>query len=464
MLRSRHLLSENPVIAEEKITPVGKPKPTIEKEILEIALPAKPKQQNRPEIVLDSDSIPFLNEGSVEYKDLPSSQPFQRNSLPLIYHTTKTMAGCLFIMDDTIRLLEWLAYHYTVLPLSHLMVAIDPNSQQTDRIIEILVAWDDKIEIKAYRNDSEWLDLPDDYGYSRNVRNAKTGKYMKWFQEKKSNIYFQQVHKRRQNYFCVHCMRYMKQKGMDWTIMTDSDEYIMFNYIHEKEENRSLYDTIRRGVTADDIDKERQIFEPYRKRLPSMMLKATIADFLQQEKPRLKCVKFPGLQFTSYESERQIVYKNVPEGVDVNPYHLVTLRHRKAGNRQGVFSKTMVDVSHGTFDDYSMESNFNIHNPNKLLCGLNGHSGSSQDYISAIFRLHHYRTGTWESFIERGQDRRANMTVSRFTERNIEPQLVDDDIRPWIAWFIEKVGQEEAKRLLFHPLSKAYALYQQTTS
>eukprot|EP00546_Thalassionema_frauenfeldii_P011815 CAMPEP_0178908602 /NCGR_PEP_ID=MMETSP0786-20121207/8013_1 /TAXON_ID=186022 /ORGANISM="Thalassionema frauenfeldii, Strain CCMP 1798" /LENGTH=94 /DNA_ID=CAMNT_0020580521 /DNA_START=292 /DNA_END=573 /DNA_ORIENTATION=- len=94
----------------------------------------------------------------------------------------------------------------------------------------------------------------------------------------------------------------------------------------------------------------------------------------------------------------------------------------------------MVDVSQGTFDDYSMESNFNIHNPNKLLCGLNGHSGSSQDYISAIFRLHHYRTGTWESFIERSQDRRANMTVDRFMERNVEPHLIDDDIRPWLAW------------------------------
>eukprot|EP00546_Thalassionema_frauenfeldii_P003232 CAMPEP_0178938942 /NCGR_PEP_ID=MMETSP0786-20121207/26608_1 /TAXON_ID=186022 /ORGANISM="Thalassionema frauenfeldii, Strain CCMP 1798" /LENGTH=216 /DNA_ID=CAMNT_0020617711 /DNA_START=113 /DNA_END=760 /DNA_ORIENTATION=- len=216
--------------------------------------------------------------------------------------------------------------------------------------------------------------------------------------------------------------------------MTDSDEYVLFNYIHEKEENRSLYDTIRRGVTADDIDKERDRYETYRKRLPSMSLKATVADFLHQEKMRMKCIKFPGLQFTSYESEKSAVYKGVPENAGVNPYQLVTLRHRKAGNRQGIFSKTMVDVSQGTFDDYSMESNFNIHNPNKLLCGLNGHSGSSQDYISAIFRLHHYRTGTWESFIERSQDRRANMTVDRFMERNVEPHLIDDDIRPWLAW------------------------------
>jgi hypothetical protein len=236
------------------------------------------------------------------------------------------------------------------------------------------------------------------------------------------------------------------------------DEYVIFNYPHPKEENRSLYDSIRRGTTAADIDKDREHMKPYRDRLPPMNLRATIADFLHQEKLRVKCILFPGLQFTSYESRPKHVFRDVPEGV--NPYHLVTLRHRKAGRREGVFSKTMVDVSQGLMDDYTMETNFNVHIPNKLLCGINSHSGSCKDYQSALFRLHHYRTGTWESFIERSADRRATMTVERFMERNIEPVLIDDDIRPWIQWFVEKVGMDEVRRLLVDPLAEAYAYYE----
>ncbi|KAI2496644.1 hypothetical protein MHU86_17847 [Fragilaria crotonensis] len=333
-------------------------------------------------------------------------------------------------MDDTIRLLEWLAYHYTVLPLSHLMVAIDPNSQKTDRIMEILGTWQEKIHIKAYRNDTEWLDLPWDYGYSRNIRQPD-GKLMKWYTEKWPEVYAGQVHKRRQNYFCVHCMRYMKERGMDWTILTDSDEFLLFNYKHHKQEDTKVYDSLKRGVDKEDIDKERKRIAPFRERLPSLELRATIADFIHQEKLRTKCIIFPGIQFTSYESSRDKVFQGVP--ADVNPYHLMTLRHRKAGPREGSFSKTMIDVSQGVLEDYTMETNINVHVPNKLLCGTNGYSGSGKDYISSIFRLHHYRTGTWESFIERAADRRAKMTVERFIERNIEPKVIDDDIRPWIV-------------------------------
>jgi hypothetical protein len=168
----------------------------------------------------------ILNRTVILYDNLPHSKPGGRTTvLPKIYKTTKSIAGCLFIMDDTIRLLEWLAYHYTVLPLSHLMVAIDPKSHKVDRIMEILDAWRDKIDIKAYGNDTEWLDLPWDYGYSRSIR-TPSGHLMKWFKEKTSDIYIQQVHKRRQNYFCVHCMRYMKERGMDWTIITDSGRFL----------------------------------------------------------------------------------------------------------------------------------------------------------------------------------------------------------------------------------------------
>ena len=65
------------------------------------------------------------------------------------YHkndTNNSMSACLLIMDDTIKLTEWIAYHYTVLPLSHLIVAIDPASVLTSEIQHILSLWENHLE------------------------------------------------------------------------------------------------------------------------------------------------------------------------------------------------------------------------------------------------------------------------------------------------------------------------------
>ena len=129
------------------------------------------------------------------FENLPKSNPKTNTMIPKHYRTTKSIAACLYIMDDTIRLTEWLAYHYTVLPLSHLMVTVDPASQQADAIMDILNSWNDRMQIEVLQNDTEWLDLPWDYGYSRSVR-GRNGKLMKWFREKTSDIYHSQVHKR----------------------------------------------------------------------------------------------------------------------------------------------------------------------------------------------------------------------------------------------------------------------------
>jgi hypothetical protein len=47
--------------------------------------------------------------------------------------------------DDSVKLNEWLAYHYTVLPLSHLIVAIDPNSLSEDKICSLLELYKDRL-------------------------------------------------------------------------------------------------------------------------------------------------------------------------------------------------------------------------------------------------------------------------------------------------------------------------------
>lgn len=50
-----------------------------------------------------------------------------------------TASACLIIKDDNPRLIEWIAYHYQVLPLRHLVITSDPSSLTSPK--EILDRW-----------------------------------------------------------------------------------------------------------------------------------------------------------------------------------------------------------------------------------------------------------------------------------------------------------------------------------
>jgi hypothetical protein len=64
-----------------------------------------------------------------------------------------SISACLLVMDDNHFLIEWLAYHYEVLPLRRLIVARDPRSRMS--LSHILRRW------KGLINITEWQD--DDY-------------------------------------------------------------------------------------------------------------------------------------------------------------------------------------------------------------------------------------------------------------------------------------------------------------
>ena len=79
-------------------------------------------------------------------------------------NTTRGMSACLLVMDDTIKLTEWLAYHYTVLPLSHLIVAIDPASVLEKDIEDVFDLWKPRIYIEIWKKDT-WMTLNETQGW-----------------------------------------------------------------------------------------------------------------------------------------------------------------------------------------------------------------------------------------------------------------------------------------------------------
>ena len=58
------------------------------------------------------------------YNALESSSSSSCKEAPLDHN--EGFSSCLLIMDDNHYLIEWLAYHYHVLPLRRLIVATDP--------------------------------------------------------------------------------------------------------------------------------------------------------------------------------------------------------------------------------------------------------------------------------------------------------------------------------------------------
>ena len=60
-------------------------------------------------------------------------------------------SACLLIMDSNHLLIEWLAYHYHVLRLRHLIVAVDPRSTTTPAYI--LQRWVKRINIQIWHEE-----------------------------------------------------------------------------------------------------------------------------------------------------------------------------------------------------------------------------------------------------------------------------------------------------------------------
>ena len=104
------------------------------------------------------------------------------------------------------------------------------------------------------------------------------------------------------------------------------------------------------------------------------------------------------------------------------------------------------------------------------MCGWNGVVGSGTDYISSIFRYHHYvLAGSLESREEPSSDYQRDNTcsnvttttadansctlVSQYWDQTFVPiDTENTDLIPWFEWFVDTVGIKVAHELLLDSL------------
>lgn len=141
-----------------------------------------------------------------------------------------SFSACLLVMGDNHLLVEWLAYHYTTLPLKRLIVAMDPRSATSP--LPVLERWKGKI------NYTTWAD--NDYADEEELQ--KNGCKMKENAELRAKlanktlgkkvletVHWTWVHRLRQPMFMHACAKQLRKENRSWAVYIDTDEYLVVN-------------------------------------------------------------------------------------------------------------------------------------------------------------------------------------------------------------------------------------------
>ena len=350
---------------------------------------------------------------SSTFKDLSAAHPF-------------AFSACLLIKDNNIILPEWLAYHYTVLPLRRLIVAVDTLSH-TDPSPILDSYRSIGMNITVWKNESLY--------YPNNpyvVTDRTDGSTLK---NRYNSI---------QSNFYTSCLQQLQKEGMTWTAVVDTDEYIAFNYYDELEDPPSFC----RGNTTCEEEYLKSIKDGTNKRM-KLDNASTVADIIhghtdeQFHVPETPCIVISRYLFVAKESEEEEkMIELLPTEFNTSFFDTLRYPYRACLNcpQQG---KSIVDVSR--YDGRY------IPNPHRLLGTLCTGGNSWAHNAAMSFRVHHY-VGTWLSFRQPGVDLRGK---DMFNARNNQKDIVFDNSTgysrstntTWLERFIKLVGKEKALTL-----------------
>ena len=131
-------------------------------------------------------------------------------------------SACLLIRDDNDILNEWIAYHYHVLNMKRLIVAVDPGSETSP--IAVLDPWRDIMEIDLWNDDDYMPNRFLDTGMppAEDIKNITKFKDVSNKEMLEINI-----HRYRQRVFLTECFKQVKEEKRSWAVHVDTDEYVV---------------------------------------------------------------------------------------------------------------------------------------------------------------------------------------------------------------------------------------------
>jgi hypothetical protein len=296
---------------------------------------------------------------------------------PIPADGNSTFSACLLVMDDNHRLVEWVAYHYHVLPLRYLIVAVDPRSRTSPTRI-----------LNRWRRMGMYIEEWDDYKFLRQDIARHVVPDDAELQIKRDR------HRIRQKNFYRECLIQLKQANRTFTTLIDTDEYLTYN--HKGGKDFEAWEQLQQKLHDESRFDYKNRTRPF-KAPPTTAKAGGLLKYIRQEQEagvpffQRPCISSPRLQFGAKESTPEERAKQVPSDSGLDPDRLDTLRFRKHAWRQDFvkngLSKSILDMSRV---DQSFPRIQSLHRPIKTIC-----TAPWKDEWDSGLRINHY-LGSWE--------------------------------------------------------------------
>lgn len=330
----------------------------------------------------------------------------------------RAFAACVVVKDDNHWLSEWLAYHYFVLPLRHVIFIRDPLSRKSPQ--KVLERWKKRIDFEEVTDQDIF---PTRIFRTWNRSGANLGLA--------HNMYVY-LHRQRQMFFLSHCLRMLKHSNRNWVLLADPDEFVVPNHYL----NRSM----------PPIDQPGSVFD-------------TIQQLERHKNRRLKCLHVPRIQIASTDSDPDSIQGDLPKSL-LNASHFLTTRwiyHNGEHVHGPVHSlgkflggKNIVNIRRLFAAEIPIQVD-SVHNVIPRLCSPSAEESTRLNHTDNWLVINHY-LGTYEQYTYRDDPRDA--ILHRTKRQNWwfkagQPSTHRDNYtRLWLNGFLNQLGQEEALRLL----------------
>lgn len=384
----------------------------------------------------------YLPDGDPTYRQTSTPSKKAKNL------TQAAFGACIMVKEDNDLLYEWIAYHYTVLPLGYLVIGSDlANSQDPAYVLN---RWT-KAGVYDLRH---WILTPEafihrhgnyDEKYGRNTT-TKDGAELT-SAELRSHYHHALIH--RQKGFLTACTELLKKHGVGWSVFIDSDEFVLLNPLTPEDELLEVDGKSHLSISKRSYE-IRQSFLEY---AGNQTFLDIVLD-LQRKNDIMECYTMPRLLVGALEnrtcpnedgvqSVQQLAHVHMSDRFQ----HMSTLRfvqHAKKGDfSRSKYGKVMMDISKIPDQTIEFKQPRNIHRPYDDHCG----SAGGAHFPNSLFFLFHY-IGSWDRYASRDDRRR-----DRFEWK--KRALVDEGttstgcaVQNWYPRFFARVGEGRAIFLL----------------
>ncbi|GKY94333.1 hypothetical protein MPSEU_000399200 [Mayamaea pseudoterrestris] len=326
---------------------------------------------------------------------------------------SSSIAACMLMKDDNHWLIEWLAFHYHVLPLRDLILVRDPHSQTSPE--PVLQKWRSRMNITEWDGDKV---VPD----------------FKWQQYRSGKIDDTRLHRARQQFFYADCLRHFQEQGKQWILLTDTDEFIQPNFYALPSEGR---------VPLEESGSV----------LRTLHLQTRLRR--QQDRPVPKCLHIPRIQMASH----QTIHASNDILPSLNTSHMLTtswLHHNgheiiqvPGANLDGKNILNVASMGHREIPSRA----HSVHMVVPKYCPAT--NGNRLEHEDSWLVVYHY-PGTYEQYTYRADPRDAlahrpkRWDLWREMGEPNATSIRDESMGMWLPGFVKSVGEQEAERLLEH--------------